>query len=120
MADESWYTRTEEVQPSGRVYIVLRCHDCPGEVRLAKGGTGEQRAAQMLADIPGAQVGNSYYFRIINTGAGTLTLTADSGATVTMTGTMTVAQNTWRDFILTFNTAATATVQWFQYSFSGQ
>ena len=50
MADESWYTRTEEVQPSGRVYIVLNCHDCPGEVRLAKGGTGEQRAAQMIAE----------------------------------------------------------------------
>ena len=50
MADESWYARTEEVQPSGRVYIVLRCKDCPGEVRLAKGGDGERRAAQMLAE----------------------------------------------------------------------
>lgn len=49
MADDS-YDRWEEVQPSGRVYIVLRCHDCPGEVRLAKGGNGEQRAAEMIAE----------------------------------------------------------------------
>jgi hypothetical protein len=69
-------------------------------------------AAQMLADIPGAQVGDSFMFRIINSGgSGVLTLTADSGATVTMTGTMTIANAYFRDFILTFNTAATATVQ---------
>ena len=48
MAD--FYTRTEEVQPSGRVYIVLACRDCPGEIRLAKGGDGERRAAQMIAE----------------------------------------------------------------------
>lgn len=68
-------------------------------------------AAQMLADTTNGRVGQSTLFRIINTGAGTLTLTADAGATVTLTGTMTVAQNTWRDFMLTFNTATTATVQ---------
>ena len=67
-------------------------------------------AAQMLADTPGAGIGYSWKFRIINTGAGTLTLTADSGATVTLSGTMTVAQNTWRDFVGTFNTATTATI----------
>ena len=50
MADGDFYDRWEEVQPSGRVYIVLACRDCPGEVRLAKGGNGEQRAAQMLAE----------------------------------------------------------------------
>lgn len=67
-------------------------------------------AAQMLADFPGATVGASWSFRIINTGAGTLTLTADAGATVTLSGTMTVAQNTWRDFVGTFTTATAATI----------
>lgn len=49
MADD-WYTRTEEIAPSGRIYILLACHDCPGEVRLAKSGNGEQHAAQMIAE----------------------------------------------------------------------
>ena len=45
-----FYDRWEEVQPSGRVYVVLRCKDCGGEVRLAKGGDGERRAAQMIEE----------------------------------------------------------------------
>lgn len=68
-------------------------------------------AAQMLADIPGAQVGFGYMLRIVNTGAGTLTLTADAGPTVTITGTATVAQNVFRDYVVTFPTATTATIQ---------
>lgn len=48
MAD--YYDRTEEVQPSGRVYIKLTCRDCGGEVRLAKGGDGERRAARMVEE----------------------------------------------------------------------
>lgn len=68
-------------------------------------------AAQMFADIPGAVVGGVYPFRIVNTGAGTLTITADAGPTVTLTGTMTIATNIFRDYLLTFNTAATATIQ---------
>lgn len=67
-------------------------------------------AAQMLADTPNGIVGLTWRFRIINTGAGTLTLTADAGATVTLSGTMTVAQNTWRDFVGTFVTGTTATI----------
>lgn len=68
-------------------------------------------AAQLLADFSQARVGMSYVLRIVNTGAGTLTLTADGGATVTITGTATVATNTFRDYIVTFNTATTATIQ---------
>lgn len=69
-------------------------------------------AAQMLADSgAGISVGQSITMRIVNSGAGTLTLTTDAGATVTMTGTMTVPTNTFRDFVLTFNTPTTATVQ---------
>jgi hypothetical protein len=68
-------------------------------------------AAQMLADIPGAQAGFSSMFRIVNTGAGTFTLTADGGATVTITGTATIAQNIFRDYVLTFTSATAATIQ---------
>ena len=50
MTDGPNYTRTEEVQPSGRVIIRLACNDCPGEVRLPKSGNGEAKAAQMIAE----------------------------------------------------------------------
>jgi hypothetical protein len=73
------------------------------------GAQTTRTAAQMLADFPQARVGMSYLLRIVNTGAGTLTLTADGS--VTITGTATVAQNVFRDYIVTFNTATTATFQ---------
>lgn len=68
-------------------------------------------AAQLFADIPNAYAGLSTVFRVLNTGAGTLTVAADAGATVTISGTNTVAQNTWREFILTLNSPTAATVQ---------
>jgi hypothetical protein len=68
-------------------------------------------AAQMLADFSQARVGMSYMLRIVNTGAGTLTLTADAGPTVTITGHAAVATNTFVDYVVTFNTATTATIQ---------
>lgn len=68
-------------------------------------------AANMLADIPNGVVGMSWRLFITNSGAGTLTLTTDAGATVTMTGTMTVPRNTTREFIVTITGATTATVQ---------
>ena len=52
-----------------------------------------------------------YNLRIVNTGAGTLTMLADSGATMTLgAGTYTVPTNTFRDFILVFATATTGTI----------
>lgn len=68
-------------------------------------------AAQMLADFVGASVGFTYILRIVNTGAGTLTLTGGGGTGVTVTGTATVAQNVFRDYVVTFNTNTTATIQ---------
>jgi hypothetical protein len=68
-------------------------------------------AAQLLADTPNGRIGQSTVFRIVETGAGTLTVTTDAGATVTLVGTMTVPTNTWRDFMLTLNSPTTATVQ---------
>lgn len=73
------------------------------------GAQTTRTAAQMLADFNQARVGMSYMLRIQNTGAGTLTLTAD--ASVTLTGVATVAQNTFRDFLVTFLTATTASIQ---------
>jgi hypothetical protein len=70
-------------------------------------------AAQMFADIPNCQVGFTYTLFIRNSagGANTATITADGGATVTLTGTMTIAQNVTRMFTVTFPTATTCTIQ---------
>lgn len=66
-------------------------------------------AAALLAATPNGQIGMSYVLRIINTNAGTLTITAD--ASITTTGTMTIATNTWREFVITFTSATTATMK---------
>jgi hypothetical protein len=67
-------------------------------------------AAQLLAD-QGEVAPYSYNLRIVNTGAGTLTLVADGGATMTLgAGTYTVPTNTFRDFIVAFPTATTGTI----------
>lgn len=66
-------------------------------------------AAQIFANIPGAQVGMTYLLRVYNTNAGTLTLTGGTG--VTITGTATIAANVWRDYLVTINTTTTITLQ---------
>lgn len=66
-------------------------------------------AAALLAATPNGGLGTSWLIRLINTNAGTLTITAD--ATVTVTGTKTLATNTWREFICTILTATTASWQ---------
>ena len=75
-------------------------------------GTQAMRTpAQILAEGNNVVIGTPWYLRITNTGAGTLTLTTDSGAGFTMTGTMTVPVNTFRDFVVTVTAATTGTVQ---------
>jgi hypothetical protein len=66
-------------------------------------------ATQVFGDIPNAQVGQAFSVRIINTGSGTVTVTTAAGWT--LNGTMTIATNSWRDFVLTLNSATTATLQ---------
>lgn len=64
-------------------------------------GTQTTRTAlQMYADDPASYPGRGYLLRICNSGAGTLTLAGGTG--VTVTGTATVAQNTFRDFTVTY------------------
>lgn len=65
-------------------------------------------AAEMFADHFGAVIAATYTLHISNTGAGTFTLGAGSG--VTLTGTMTVAQDTSRTFQVTFVSATAVTI----------
>lgn len=64
-------------------------------------GTQTTRTAlQMYGDDPTSTPTQSYFLRICNSGAGTLTLAAGTG--VTCTGTMTVATGTYRDFTVVY------------------
>lgn len=67
-------------------------------------------AAEMFIDDPFARVGGTYHLRVINNqGTGVLTITA--GSNVTLTGTMTIATNTYRDFIVTYTSATALVIQ---------
>jgi hypothetical protein len=57
--------------------------------------------------LPNAPIGASYTLRIINTNSGTATIVTDTGWT--LTGTLTLATNTTRDFVITRTAAGTYT-----------
>lgn len=66
-------------------------------------------AAQLIAAIPGWQIGDTYMLRVFNSNAGTLTLTGGTG--VTITGTATIATSITRDYMVSMTAAATVTMQ---------
>lgn len=66
-------------------------------------------AAQMFADIPNCQIGYTYQLAIRNTNATGATITAADGS-VTLTGTMTIAQNVTRLFSVTFTSVTAVTI----------
>lgn len=68
-------------------------------------------ATQMFADIPGAYVGMSYILLIRNSSGSANTATLTAGTGVTATGTMTIAQNVTRFFVVTFTSATAVTIQ---------
>jgi hypothetical protein len=72
------------------------------------GSIATRTATEMFADDPYARVGGTYILRIVN-GQGTGTLTVTAGSNVTLTGTATVAINTWREWQVSY-TSATALV----------
>jgi hypothetical protein len=68
-------------------------------------------AADLVAAIPGAHVGQSYLLKIRNGSgsANTATITTNTG--ITLTGTMTIAQNVTRDFIVTLTSLTAVDVR---------
>jgi hypothetical protein len=70
-------------------------------------------AANIIAAVPGWQVGQSYKLRVINasnTANRTLTIAAANN-NVTLTGTMTLETGTFRDFIVSYTAANAVTLQ---------
>lgn len=95
------------VVPAGNMAGAAICY--LSNTNATPGNQTTPTAAALLAAIPGAEVGFSYTLRLINTAAGTWTFVADGS--VTLTGTATIAQNVTRDYVITFVTATTATMQ---------
>ncbi len=56
-------------------------------------------------------IGSSFRLRIINESGGAFAWTVVTDTGWTLTGTTTIAQNTWREFVVTLNTLTTATLQ---------
>lgn len=67
-------------------------------------------AAALIAAIPGAVVGTSFYFSINNVTAATHVITLAGGTNVTIDGTATVAAATCRLFLLTVTSATAITI----------
>lgn len=56
-------------------------------------------------------VGTAYRFRVTNASSGAFAWTIVTNTGWTLGGTMTINQNTWREFVLTLNSLTTATLQ---------
>lgn len=69
-------------------------------------------AANITAAIPSLllKIGYSYKLRIINESSGAFAWTVTGGTGVTVNGTATIAQNTWRDFVATVTAVGTPAV----------
>jgi len=91
------------VGSGGAVTIIKSTNATPGSQAM-------RTPAQILADTPGLAIGTTYLLRIVNTGAGTFTLATDSGTGFTLVGTVTVAQNVFRDYAVTLDTGSTGTI----------
>lgn len=89
-----------------------------GAVDLALTGTlaaGRACTLPLVADLAltldGIIVGTSYRLRICNQSSANFAWTVTTNTGWTVTGTATIAQNTWREFVVTFTSLTAATLQ---------
>lgn len=72
-------------------------------------------ASNMAVNLPNyslaATATASYVLRIINSSSGAFSWTVVAGTGVTLTGTATIAQNTWREFLVTISGGNAVTMQ---------
>lgn len=67
--------------------------------------------AALVAAMPVPAIGNSYILRVTNRSGGAFSWTVTTNTGWTLTGTMSIAQNTWREFVVTLTSLTTATLQ---------
>jgi hypothetical protein len=65
-------------------------------------------ATAMNTTLPGMPVNGSYTLRIVNSNSGTATVVTNTGWTTS--GTLTLATNTWREFVIVKSGALTYTI----------
>ncbi len=94
-------------QVAGANSVILNCTGALGSGQALTLPT----AADLVAAIPNAIVGQTYRLRIQNTSSGNFAWTVTTNTGLTLTGTMTVAQNTYRDFLVTLTSLTAVAVQ---------
>lgn len=67
--------------------------------------------ANLVLAMHSPTVGSSFRLRIINESGGAFAWTVVTNTGWTLTGTMSIAQNTWREFVVTLTSLTTATLQ---------
>ena len=75
------------------------------------GNLATDTAANIIAAVPGWQIGQSYVLEIRNSSGSANTATITAGTGVTLTGTMTIAQTVTRKFVVTYTAAGAVTLQ---------
>jgi len=68
-------------------------------------------AAAIVAAITDPYVGKTYRLRIMNTSSGNFDWTVTTNTGLTLTGTMTIAQNTYREFLVTLTSLTAVAIQ---------
>lgn len=68
-------------------------------------------ALDIVAAVPNARAGTSYRLRVINASGANFAWTLTTNTGMTLTGTMSIAQNTWRDFYVTLTSLTAVTIQ---------
>jgi hypothetical protein len=98
-------TFTAAQMTGGQLTVYQSTATTPGSIATAT-------ATAMFAAQPNAFVGQQWIWRVINasTSANTMTITADASVTLSGATTYTCPQFQWREFIMTFTTATTATM----------
>lgn len=67
--------------------------------------------AAIVAALPDARAGQTWRLRVMNTSGANFGWTIAAGSGGSTNGTMTVAQNAWRDFILTLTSLSAYSIQ---------
>jgi hypothetical protein len=77
----------------------------------AAGAATLPTVANLVKSMWAAKVGDSYRLRVINESSANFAWTMTTATGWTLTGTMSIAQNTWREFIVTLTSLTAATLQ---------